>query len=392
MQMTTGEETKKKAAVKARGPGRKTGRKTPGRKAGKKPASPVDTLADTPLIIWSAQAQATDPLLAPLSGMPRPLELVGTLPDPGALQTGAEAPEMLLLCSSPVAALCRAMAEGVAPGEALAGWRAQARAVLAVNRRNRRRVHVMDVALVLEDPCGALAGFGVEGPATGAQTGTEDAGKDAEAAAQADGTADPVLALLAQGCLNGDATARALAGELEAVMRLGGDPVTYDPDAAFQLYREAGWSREEAGLLRTQMSLMLEESELLQARNRAAQDEMRAVSENALMLEQRLEQLNEGIASYQVQLEELCAERDAAQHRVGELQRALEARDGELAEARQRGDEARRALEARDGELAGLRAHAEGLQGWIHQLETSHSYRVTAPLRWISRVLLRRQR
>lgn len=157
--------------------------------------------------------------------------------------------------------------------------------------------------------------------------------------------------------------------------------ITDDPDAAFRLYREACWTREEAGLLRTQMSLMLEEMDLVQAQNRDAQQEMQGLSENAGLMEQRLAQLNQGIASYQAQLEELRATK-------AELGEKLAVQDSAIRD----GDDARRELEARTGELNATRERAEGLQAWAHQLENSRSYRLTAPLRRVRALFSREQR
>lgn len=443
MQMTTGEEAQmkaqkqdlKKAQKKAqKKAGKKAGKKADkkvGKKAGKKAKSPA---AKTPLIIWSADPNASAALAQALGQ-----DLLDTLPDPETIEAGAQAPEMLLLCLLPVRFLCREMAQteaqtegqtegqggqGTAPGVALERWMDFARAVLAVNRRNRRRVHVLDITRTLGDPASLLARFGVKAP---------------KLEPEIDTPLDPVLALLAQRCLDGNAAARALAGELEAVMADsgaasgadggadGGQMPGDDPDAAYQAWRDAGRARQEAsqvaGLLRTQMSLMQEESDLVQAQGHAAEAELQGLSENALLLEQRLAQMSEGMASYQAQLDQQQAEKahmagklgekEAALTAAGELMRGLEAQATELNAALSQSNAAlsqsnaalsqsntalsqsttalarteselnqtRTTLGAVEADRAGVLHHRDALQARIQKLETSHSYRVTAPLR-----------
>jgi len=401
MQMTTKNEAGNKVGQKA---GKKV-RKTPAKKvkkAGDMPRDPAvssgpDTGPDTGLIVWSADREASDPLIQALKTA-RALDLSEALPDPEDVQTGAQAPQILLLCAAPLGSMCRQMAQGTPPKAALAAWVAEAGAVLAVNRRNRRKVHILDISQTLRNPGPCLAGFGVATEVAEAAQATEAA--ETRTLDDTSEAPDQVLLLLAQRCLHGDAQARALAGELEAAMATRVATITDDPDAAFRSYREACWTREESGLLRTQMSLMLEEMDLVQEQNRAAQQEMQGLSENAVLTQQRLAQLNQGIASYQAQLEESRATkaelheklavqeiaiRDTDNARHDLLREKLAAQDIAIRDT----DNARRELEARTAELNATHERAEGLQAWVHQLETSHSYRLTAPLRRVRALISR---
>ena len=336
-----------------------------------------------PLIIWSTDAQAAEPLIALLE-TGGALDLCDDLPDPAQVKTGSKAPEMLLLCFAPVQTLCRAMAQGTPPSAALEDWRTQAQAMLAVNRRNRRRVHILDMALVTSDPVAALGRFGLKDAAGLPETAQETTQE----------TPDEVLVLLAQRCLAQDAGARALAAEMAALMAQSA-PTDSDPDAAFQAYRETCWAREEAellreqvpsmleeaDLLRTQMRLTLEEMELLQQQNRAAQNEAMTQGENALHLEQRVAQLSQGIESYQAQLEtaqitaaglgKKVAEKDRAMQEASAMLRDLETRTNELTDA-----------------LAQARSERFEMAHRVQQLETSRSYRLTAPLRRMRALIL----
>lgn len=380
MQMTTDEKAEEQTGKKTA----KDTEKNTGKKAGKTIRNKTGKAGITPLTIWSADAEASAALVQMLAA-----SQMDALPAPEDIETGAQAPEMLLLCASPVRFLYHEMSQGTAPGAALQSWVAQARAVLAVNRRNRRRVHIVDITQALRDPSPVLARFG-----TGAGTGV-----DAESEASPEKPTDPVLVLLAQRCLDGDASARALAGELEAVMAGSGGATGDDPDAvfkaAFLAWRDAGWASEEVGLLRTQMSLMLEDTELVQAQGRAAEVEMQGLSENALLLEQRLAQMSEGMASYQAQLDQhegekarmtgKLGEKEAALSAAGEMMRELEVQANELNAALSQTEgelsQTRTALGAVEADRDGILHHRDGLQGRVHDLETSLSYRVTAPLR-----------
>jgi len=391
MQMTTGEEAQMKAQKKDLKKAQRKDLKKSGKKSGKKAGKKAkNKAAKTPLIVWSA-----DPNASAVLG----LDLLDALPAPETIETGAQAPEMLLLCASPVRFLCHEMAQGTTPAAALESWIDLARMVLAVNRRNRRRVHILDITRTLGDPASLLARFGVKTPEVIPET---DTGPDTGP--------DPVLALLAQRCLDTNAAARALAGELEAVMADSGADSGPDsglapgddPDAAFQAWRDARSVSQEAGLLRTQLSLMQEESDLVQAQGRAAEAELQGLSENALLQEQRLAQMGEGMASYQAQLDQKQAEKahmagklgekEAALSAAGEMLRGLEAQAGELnaalsqsntalARAESELGQSRTALGTVEADRDGVRHHRDVLLGRVQELETSHSYRVTAPLR-----------
>ena len=360
--------------------------KTKPRVTGKKPAAPpVATQSETPLILWSVDPEAAAPLIGALATV-RSLEQLERLPAPGAVKPGPKAPEMLFLCRSPAETLCRMMAQGTPPGEALKLWMDQAGQVLAVNRRNRRRVHVVDLDQALGDPVASLTRFGVKSAAAIAR---QDSGDDPRY--DSGEAADEVLRLLAQRCLSAGAQARALAGEIEAITAQG-RRVTDDPDAAFRVYRERSWASQEADLLQAQTGMMLEEITLLQQQNHAVQDELDAQSEARLQLEQqsgqRLTQLSQGIESYQAQLADLQGEKARLNDKLAVKERAMDSAGArlrdleaelEMLNARLAGAETDRGeLQAQVGTGQGQR---EALQARVHQLEGSHSYRLTAPLR-----------
>lgn len=332
MQMTTGEEAQMKA----------------------------ETATKVPLIIWSADPNASAAL-----GHALGQDMLDVLPKPEDIDTGAQAPEMLLLCASPIHFLCQDMAQGTAPVAALERWVDFARAVLAVNRRNRRRVHVLDITRALADPGSVLARFG---------------GKVSEAEPEIDtgpdNSSDPVLVLLAQRCLDGNAAARALAGELEAVMADSGQTSEADPDAAFQAWRAAGAASEEAGQLRAQLS------------------RLQGVSENTLLLEQRLAQMSEGMASYQAQVDQHLAEKthmrdklgkkETALSAAGDMMRGLEAQANELNAAL---DRTKASLGAVEADRANILRHRNDLRDRMQKIKSSHSYRITAPFRALRALL-----
>lgn len=385
--------------------------------AGAAPPEPAGPQARPRLIVWSSDPAAADPLLRALE-QGFALDCRGDMPDPATVQAGAEAPRMLLLCRAPVPALAAAMAAGTPPPEALAAWMDQARALLALNRRNRRRVHVLDIGHALGNFAAFREHFGLPGPS-------------AEMVAPA---ADAVLRLVARQALLGDGQARAMAGEMDAVaLDLGVAPAAEDPTAAFRAHADAERERREAGELRDRIDRIREnlherdralaaaaaerdgareEVRLLQEQNRAVQaqaetlagDKMRLEAEvqqageandraranvrllrdqagrmqaeiarmehSGAQLEERLEQLRQGIDSQQAQIATLEAERDrleAGRARLEADRAGLTRRIGGKEQALVAAAAAMRELEARVAELDGRLDRVRGDRAAVRQ-------------------------
>lgn len=409
-------------------------RQTPDANTVETSAAPVPDQG--PLIVWSADPAASEPLLRALEQV-RELDLRPGLPAPVAAAPAL--PEMLLLCHAPDETLCRAMAAGVAPGAALERWMDQTRALLALNRHDRRRTHILDIARAGRDPGAVLGRFGL--PADSAPVAAPEA-------------SDQVLLLLAMRCVAQNPQARALAGELEAAA-VGVGASAGDADAAFRAYRQAheqaatrqaetAAAQAELAALRDQQDQLRQtlaaaetaqqaarqEVDLLQDRNRAAQgtleelgreraeldeqlswaraeqqtarqeaeilqaqtalmrNELAALERGREQLEQRLAQLGQGIESQQAQIAALEAERDALKRRTAGKDRALEQAGGTLRDLEAQVAEMIATLGRVREDRAGMarlaaeqRQRATALADRLRELETSRSYRLTAPLR-----------
>ena len=350
-----------------------------------------------PMVVWCADMQAGKPVLEALrQGFE--LDLRVSLPDVGAADTSDVSGDILLLNLSPTESLCRAMTvEDALPSVALQGWLEQARSVLALNRSNRRRVRILDIDMALRHPGAFLRWFGL--PEDEAVIAGMSQGSDTPAW-------DEILQFLAQRALLDDRPSRALLGELEAVSLNfadeSDDPAFGGSDAAFERYRKTRRSGQESE----------HKIELLQAQNRAAQEETEALSrrkirleqdlaqanityaQNQVMqlamgdltkgrqqLEQRLEQLGQGIESYQTQVSELdseviglkhkLADKDRVFQEAGEIHRDLEMQTAYLTEA---------LIRARAAQ-AEKQQQFDVLEDKLRRFMASRFYRLTAPLR-----------
>lgn len=283
----------------------------------------ADPAGHAPLIVWCADAQAGKPILKALQrGFD--LDARAALPDPGA---SADSPDMLLLCLSPIEVLCRAMAEGVVPSTALKGWQEQAQAMVRLNRRDRRRVRVLDIRMATAYPKAFLRWFALP----------EDKAMIAALSRSGQPERNEILHLLALHTLLGDTPARALMEELDAVslnFAKGDDRVAGNPDAAFLSYQENPQAREQVALL--------------EARNRAALDDMEMLSKRKIQLELELEKVGVIQAQNQLMLHELEV-----------LEQAGAAKQQQI----------------------------EALEQTLEQFMTSRSYRLTAPLRGLRALL-----
>ena len=348
-----------------------------------------------PMILWRTGAPEAAAVLAALEQR-YALDLRDRLPKPGDLAASDAA--VLLLYLSPARALARDLAAGTAPEPALQAWRAQTRALLQLNRQDRRRVQVLELGMALRHPGTFRARFDLPGDGSGAEL----------AAAPAE---DPVLLLLAQRLLLGEAETRALLAELGAVsVDLTGNapPETEEAGLLQQAWQDLRDSREAAALaaaetgalraeveelnrgraaLQAELEMAQSASELLQAQNRAMQEELERLARRRTELET--------LAGEVPVLRQRAAEKAQSLAAADSLYRALEARAALLQEgqarlgdsnARLQGDleQARQELEAGQARIAALEAE-------VGRFFTSRSYRLTAPLRRMRAVLRGRE-
>lgn len=217
------------------------------------------------LIVWCVDARAGKPVLDALR-RGYDLDMRTTLPKESLTDASDAGPDILLLCRSPVETLCRAMASGVIPGVALKEWRDLAQDILALNRRNRRKVRILDMDMAARHPGAFLRWFAL----------AEDQDMIAALSGNRQPDRDEVLHLLARRILLGDTHARALTGELKAVslnFAKGDDTGADNPDAAFLAYRACLQTRAQVSLLQAQNRYMQDETEAHLTRAEAGQAE-----------------------------------------------------------------------------------------------------------------------
>ena len=324
------------------------------------------------MILWCAGGQGEAPVLAALAGR-YALDLRDTLPKPAEL-TGDAA--LLLLYLSPARALARVLGAGTPPDAALRAWRAQTRAMLKLNRQDRRRVQVLELGMALRHPGNFRARFDLPGDRSG----------DGPEAAAEEMQDDPVLVLLAQRLLLGEAETRALLAELGAVsVDLSGNAPPEEEEAglllrAWQDIRGAAALRDEAGTLAADLQMAQGATELLQAQNRAMQEELERLARRRVELEAE--------AAALPVLRQRGAEKDQSLAAADSMYRVLEARAGLLLEGKARlQDDLDRARQ----ELAAGQARIAQLEEEAARFFASRSYRLTAPLRRMRAVLRGRE-
>lgn len=391
------------------------------------------------MTVWSTDPDAAAPVLHVLAEG-YDLAPLDTLPDPAAIpETG-----LLLLHLAPATALARTMAAGTGPVAALRGWQDQARAILALNRRDRRRARVLDIAAAMAHPGAFRDRFGLpDGPGPGvARRNAQD---------------DPFLLTLAQRMLHGDPQSRSLMAELEAVsIDLSGgaapaDPV--DPEAVFRAWLDNREARDELLALRGEMDGLraghataetaLQEARqtiaLLQGQNRELQDEIdslvrriagteaelarheeerrtaqgmvdllqaqgRELQEELERLARRNAGLEEAAAALPALNRKLAETTQALRRRIADKDASLRAADGllrrigaeraalgaDLVRLRRRLAEDREEIAGKQARIVGLEAELGELRGALdrtgtelRQVYASRSYRMTGPLRRI---------
>ncbi|MBY6069091.1 hypothetical protein KUW17_20275 [Leisingera aquaemixtae] len=305
-----------------------------------------DAGAGKGLLVWAADAELQSAVGAALDAAA--ISVTGELPE----TAGPDGPALLLMCRPAAETLCRSLEAGQQPGAALEAWQAQAQQVLALQRRCRARVRIVDASALRRAPEAFLALCGQ--PAGGAA--------EQRLRAASGPAPSPVLLELAQSCLAASPELRRLAGELAAAAALAGGARAGDPEAALQAY--------------LQQQDSLQELELLQSQQRSMYEQMEGLYGEKLQLEQRLEQMRSGLEAYQ-----------ALEARLEGLTERLAAKEAALKEAGAVIAGLEQAAAGKAGEAAALKQEAETLRAEIRRFEMSRSYRLTAPLRRLRRAL-----
>ena len=297
-----------------------------------------------PMILWRADVEAAAPLVAALASR-HTVELRAQLPGPGAASNGDPVP-IVLLIHGPARALAAGLAGDTPPSDALARWRGDTAALLALQRAERRRTRVIGIDAALARPGSFRARFGL--PGQGPLDGAEPVGDpDAEGV---------VTTLLAERLILGDPAARRLAAELAAVtVDFSGNapPEETDLDRLF-----AAWRAE-----RTAYASARDEVELLASQNRFMQGELERLARERKALGAELAELP-GLRTRAADAARTLAAADLRLTR-------LEAQNALLRDDLGRAETARATEAARAGELA-----AE-----LERVLSSSSVRLTAPLR-----------
>lgn len=309
-----------------------------------------------PLILWCAEAGAAGAVPAALAGI-RETELRDDLPAPDA----AGGADILLLLRAPARALGRRLGAGADPEPALTDWKREAGAVLALNRHDRRRVQIADLDRARAHPRAFARHLGLP------------EGRAAPALPNPAAGDDPFLVLLAQRLLTGDAAARALMSELEAVtLPFGGGNAPDEPDdpgAVLRAWRETRAASEalkrDLERARAELALARDGAELVQMQNRAMHEEL------------------ETLARRRQDLEAETARIPALRLRAGDRARGLAAAGGMVRDLEARNRHLQGDLAARAGQIDRLRARIAELETRIAGMLGSRSYRMTAPLRRI---------
>lgn len=300
------------------------------------------------VVLWAADTELTGAVKAALADNIH-IEVLGAFPE--NLEPGNIA---LLLCRSPAEAVCRELAAGREPTAALEAWQAMAQQVLSLQRRSRSQVRIVDAEGLRREPAAFLALCGLP-----TESGLEQRLREA-----AETVVSPVLLELARSRLMADPVSRRLAGEFVAASFLStsasvGAEVK---DVALQAYLKETESLQELELMRSQQRSLYEQMEMLYGEK--------------LQLEQRLDQMRSGLGDF-----------EALERRLEGFKERLLAKEEALKEAgaviaRQ---EQVSACHAR--EVAALKQEAEALRSAVRRFETSRSYRLTAPLRWVRSAL-----
>lgn len=354
-----------------------------------------DTSGHAPLTVWSTDVKVAAPVLEALAICYQLNSFEGQL-DPTV-----ETNNLVLLHLAPVTALCRAMAGNIAPLEALRIWQEQTRAILALHRRSRRSVRVLDIEDALAHPKAFRDQFSLP------------EGLDITVPLRNDQD-DPFLLTLAQRLLHSDPRNRALMAELEAVsINLSGvgptDPA--DPETVFRAYQSHREALEETETLRRLNRELQKEldglkrrndefgaeaarrveahevdqhvAKLLQDQNRELQDELEAEARRSIQLAERNKQLEKTEPILRLRIAEKENSLQAAGKMLQQLHAELRALNELVERLRARMSESRVQNAQKQESIVRLETELRHALEDMHHVQNSRSYRITRPLRRI---------
>ena len=312
--------------------------------------------------------------------------------DPDMAQGLLRPDDAAILCqiyTAPERALCRAIQQEQDPDDALADWADDAREILALHRRNRRRSLLFEAAHLCRYSDTGLARLGLS------------SGSRILSGALGDPPmSDPVLDLVVQFHLQARSDVRELREELDASAQLLSNDAVLAPPLSAELALHT---------YRTQKERLV----------RAEQDRDTASSQAQMMtarlegLETDLEAKQTGLDAQQEKIDRITTERDTLDAQVAEKEKAVESRQARLDHMLAERTRLRASLEAKEAalgmkqaEIAGLlseqkdalgerdaritdlarslrgaQEHAQTLEDEIARIMNSRSMRMMAPLR-----------
>lgn len=293
--------------------------------------------------------------LEPLLAKARPAVTLLKTPGLETALAGDDEARVLVMMEAPRSALRARLAKGVAPAEALTDWLAQTGALVALCRRNRRRVLICERDAIDAAPAEFVAALGarlqVTLPPPSAQPGA------AARASAATGATQGMLDMLAASLLAAEPQTMALLDELEAMITGPVSPLAVGKDAALKV--------AEAQLA------------LIGAGRAGKLAELSALGDE-------LVQLREALRLAHAQLERATA--------AGEAQATLAKASGE---ATQRQFDQQEQLRLQRESVLGtmllerdrMLGDAEALSGELASVYASRSWRLTRPVRALTRRL-----
>ncbi len=262
----------------------------------------------------------------------------------------------LVFWRSPVAAVARAMAEGVAPDEALNQWLGQAETLMGAVRRNRRRTTLVESSMAQAHP-GMLAERLAQRLALSLSTSSNITGPSEDL--------DPIETLIAERTVVTNALAHRIAQELEATalpLGAGKDDLLPDPLTAWQSHR-------------THEKVVRADYERVRSENRELRQERQA-------LKRQLDEQEASSGSNQARDQlELKEENDLLLQQLHNVQEELESYYLESREHQQKYQKAESERKKLERECNSALQRAGMLQNKIDAMRKSRSWRLTKPLR-----------
>lgn len=396
------------------------------------------------MLIWHASEYNITELKILLAGSTKSKASASTLTDLDAVsKTLAKNPEtqLILLYRPAVETVCMAMKQGATPGEALKGWIKETRQILTLQRKNRSRTTLFDLEMIRLFPAQFADLVGI--PKLDVQ----------EAIANLDSlqTTDPVLFLMAYHSLQTSPAARQISDEIEACapdLANGAEIPALDVDQVLQAYRDdlqRGRTKQdqqkaqnkilteqfelskkelednlvqitkvelnhkkaqkdnlvqveklhqeheqkqlhfqlqtetleneltviysENNKQKNKIKALLNTEQVLTAKTGTLNKQLDTLKQKETQLKQRLEQLGAGMDSFQTQLKSKTSDLDKKEKELVIKIQELNAKIRENLSAQQ---------------------NAKQLHQEVNRLNNSHSMKITAPLRWLFKILGRK--